>query len=327
MWKYKLMLPVKKDVEPVSLGEGDTPLIPSKSHRRLFVKFEGANPTGSFKDRGMTLAVTIAKYIGARSVVVASTGNTSASAAAYAARAGLECLVYLPKGSVARGKLFQALLHGAKVVEVDGNFDEALEEVVARYVDKASGHVYPLNSVNPWRLEGQKTIAFEIYQQLGFVPDNVIVPVGNAGNIYAIWKGFRELREVGVTDRVPRMIGVQAEGASPVFKTWLAKADELVPVERPYTVATAIKIGRPVNWLKALTAVRESKGFMLSVSDAMIMEALKTLARNEGIGVEPASAAPLAGYRVAVEQGLIGRDETTVLIATGHALKDPEVRF
>jgi threonine synthase len=326
VWRYRELLPLAEWVKPVSLGEGGTPLVRVErvAGPHVFVKFEGSNPTGSFKDRGMTVGVTIAKGLGVEGVVVASTGNTAASAAAYAARAGLRCLIYLPRGGVARGKLAQALLHGAEVVEVDGFFDDALELVLEEYVERSPSKLYPLNSVNPWRLEGQKTLAFELVDELGYTPDVVVVPVGNAGNISAIWKGFRELRDLGVISGTPRMIGVQATGAAPLAKTWSTRSRELQVVEEPRTIASAIRIGRPVNWVKALKAVEESRGALLTVSDEEILEAMKMLARLEGLGVEPSSAASLAGYLKALEEGLVDRGETVVLVATGHALKDPD---
>ena len=327
VWRYRELLPLAEWVNPVSLGEGGTPLVrvDRAADPHVFVKFEGSNPTGSFKDRGMTVGVTIAKGLGVEGVVVASTGNTAASAAAYAARAGLRCLVYLPRGGVARGKLAQALLHGAEVVEVEGFFDDALELVLEEYVERSYSKLYPLNSVNPWRLEGQKTLAFELVDELGNTPDVVVVPVGNAGNISAIWKGFRELRDLGVISGTPRMIGVQATGAAPLAKTWSTGSRELQVVEEPRTIASAIRIGRPVNWVKALKAVEESRGALLTVSDEEILEAIKMLARLEGLGVEPSSAASLAGYLKALEEGLVDRGETVVLVATGHALKDPDI--
>jgi threonine synthase len=327
VWRYRELLPLAEWVKPISLGEGGTPLVrvDRAAGPHVFVKFEGSNPTGSFKDRGMTVGVTIAKGLGVEGVVVASTGNTAASAAAYAARAGLRCLVYLPRGGVARGKLAQALLHGAEVVEVDGFFDDALELVLEEYVERSYSKLYPLNSVNPWRLEGQKTLAFELVDELGNTPDVVVVPVGNAGNISAIWKGFRELRDLGMISETPRMIGVQATGAAPLAKTWSTGSRELQVVEEPRTIASAIRIGRPVNWVKALKAVEESKGALLTVSDEEILEAIKMLARLEGLGVEPSSAASLAGYLKALEEGLVDGGETVVLVATGHALKDPNI--
>jgi len=327
VWRYRELLPLAEWVNPISLGEGGTPLVKvvRAAGPHVFVKFEGSNPTGSFKDRGMTVGVTIAKGLGVEGVVVASTGNTAASAAAYAARAGLRCLVYLPRGGVARGKLAQALLHGAEVVEVEGFFDDALELVLEEYVERSYSKLYPLNSVNPWRLEGQKTLAFELVDELGYTPDVVVVPVGNAGNISAIWKGFRELRDLGVISGTPRMIGVQATGAAPLAKTWSTGSRELQVVEEPRTIASAIRIGRPVNWVKALKAVEESRGALLTVSDEEILEAIRMLARLEGLGVEPSSAASLAGYLKALEEGLVDRGETVVLVATGHALKDPDI--
>lgn len=327
VWRYKELLPVADGIEPVTLGEGGTPLIrlSNLSSGEAYLKFEGANPTGSFKDRGMTVGATIAKRLGVKGVVVASTGNTAASAAAYAARAGLRCYVILPRGGVAVGKLAQAVLHGAIVREVEGTFDLALEEVLNEFAGGGRGELYPLNSYNPWRLEGQKTIAYEVVDELGRAPDAVVVPVGNAGNISAIWKGFRELRELGVIDETPRMIGAQAEGASPLVRTWRERSDRLLPVESPRTVASAIRIGRPVNWLRALRAVEESHGAFVSVSDGEILRAMVDLARAEGVGVEPAGAASLAGYRRAMEEGLLDGKESVVLIGTGHALKDPGV--
>ncbi|MEM2020894.1 MAG: threonine synthase [Zestosphaera sp.] len=330
VWSYRELLPLSNDVEPVSLGEGGTPLIPLnritqalKTRSNAYMKLEGTNPTGSFKDRGMTVGVTIARYTGVNGVVVASTGNTAASAAAYSARVGLKCVVMLPKGGVAKGKVSQALLHGAEVVEVDGVFDDALDRVFTDVVLSGRRTLYPLNSYNPWRLEGQKTIAFEVVEELGRVPDFLIVPVGNAGNISAIWKGFKELQSYGLIDRTPRMIGVQSEGAAPLVMTWVKHCESLQVVESPRTVATAIRIGKPVNWLKALKAVRESGGTLISVSDNELLESMKTLARVEGVGVEPAGAVTLAGYIRAIEEGLISEDDV-VLVGTGHALKDPD---
>lgn len=332
VWKYKELLPLGNDIKPITMGEGGTPLIKlSRVMEALningieaYVKFEGANPTGSFKDRGMTVGVTIAKYIGVKGVIVASTGNTAASAAAYAARAGIKCIVVLPKGGVAKGKIAQALLHGAEVMELDGTFDDALEEVFMNVTSSNSRDLYPLNSYNPWRLEGQKTIAFEVVDELGIVPDAVIVPVGNAGNISAIWKGFKELYRYGLIRELPRMIGIQAEGAAPLASAWSRGLDTPQFIEKPMTIASAIRIGRPVNWMKAVRAVRESKGTFISVTDEEILESIKILARFEGIGVEPASATTLAGLIKAYNNGIIERNSTVVLIATGHALKDPD---
>uniref|UniRef100_A0A7J3JNP0 Threonine synthase n=1 Tax=Ignisphaera aggregans TaxID=334771 RepID=A0A7J3JNP0_9CREN len=329
VWRYRELLPLNDKVTPVTLNEGGTPLIPLTraitGSFRVYVKFEGGNPTGSFKDRGMTVGVTIAKSIGVEGVIVASTGNTAASAAAYAARAGLKCIVVLPRGAVAKGKVAQALLHGAEIREVDGVFDDALEDVFTEVVMNGGRKLYPLNSYNPWRLEGQKTIAFEIVDELGSAPDTVIVPVGNAGNISAIWKGFKELYSYGLINRLPRMIGVQATGSAPLAITWESKVDKLHVIENPQTIASAIRIGKPVNWLKALKAVKESNGAFIKVTDDEILAAMRMLAVLEGIGVEPASAASFAGFIKLANRGLIDKDEVVVLIATGHALKDPDI--
>ena len=285
------------------------------------MKLEGANPTGSFKDRGMTVAVSMAKYLGVKVVVCASTGNTSASMSAYAARAGLKSLVVLPKGKVAKGKLMQAMLHGATLAFVNGSFDDALRLVI-RLAEEYP--VYILNSLNPWRIEGQKTLAFEIADEMG-IPDWVVVPVGNGGNISAIWKGFKELKEVGLVNKLPKLAGVQAAGAAPLVKAFREGLSKPKFVDNPETVATAIRIGRPVNWPRALRAVRESGGILTAVTDDEILKAQKLLARLEGLGVEPASAASLAGLIKLREEGIIDADETVVLVATGHALKDPDI--
>lgn len=315
LWKYRSLLPVKR--EPVTLHEGGTPLY-SFEHdgkTKIFIKHEGLNPSGSFKDRGMTVGVTKAVELGKKSVICASTGNTSASMAMYAGRAGLRAYVILPSGKVALGKLAQAIMHGARVIAIRDNFDMALK--IVRDIAKKKG-IYLLNSVNPFRLEGQKTIAYEIVDQLGYVPDAVFVPVGNAGNISAIYKGFKELKEAGFTETIPRMIGVQAEGADPVYRAFIEGKKDIEAVRNPETIATAIRIGNPVNAKKALNAVYESKGMVLRVSDEEIVNAQKMLAR-QGIGVEPASASSLAG--------LLKEDfdfDTAVCIATGNLLKDPE---
>lgn len=324
LWKYESFIPVERRV---SLNEGGTPLYRLENLQKelgiveLYVKNEGANPTGSFKDRGMTVGVSKALELGMDKVICASTGNTSASLAAYSAKAGIKSYVLVPSGKIALGKLAQAIVYGAKVVPVRGNFDDALRVVV-----KASRElgVYMLNSINPFRLEGQKTIAFEIFDQLGFVPDNIILPVGNAGNISAIWKGFKELFQAGFIGKLPRMIGIQAEGASPLAKAWKEKK-EFKPEEKPDTVATAIRIGNPANWRKAWLAAEESKGFFESVSDEEILRAQKLLASKEGIFVEPASASSLAGLVKLKELDLINSDESYVLITTGHGLKDPNI--
>ncbi len=309
-------------LDPITLHEGNTPLLPSPRLARavgfrgaLYLKYEGLNPTGSFKDRGMTTAITQAVAEGARAVICASTGNTAASAAAYAARAGLQAIVLVPAGKIAMGKLAAAMAYGATVLAVEGNFDEALA-LVRRAVE-----VYPIalvNSLNPYRLEGQQTAAFEICDQLGRAPDWLCIPVGNAGNITAYWKGFRAYHQAGRINALPHLLGVQAEGAAPLVLGH--------PVERPETIATAIRIGRPARGPEALQAVQESGGRFLAVSDAEILEAWRMLAALEGLFVEPASAASIAGLRRALAQGLIPSSaEAIVAVLTGHGLKDPEI--
>ncbi len=326
VWGYKRLLPVPRGVKPISLSEGWTPLIRSEKLeellgiKRVYVKFEGANPTGSFKDRGMTIAVSLAWSIGIRDYVVASTGNTAASAAAYVSKAGGKCWVLLPRGGVAKGKLAQVFLHGARLVEVEGVFDDAL-----RVALESSKILYPLNSFNPWRLEGQKTLAFEIVEQLGFeTPNWVVVPVGNAGNISAIWKGFKELFENDLILSTPHMAGIQAEKASPIATAWKKRLDKPLFTDKPETIASAIRIGKPINWPKAWRAVDESGGMFETVSDPEILEAQKLLARSTGIAVEPASAASLAGLIKLRSTGDIDSSDTVVIIATGHGLKDTD---
>ena len=329
VWRYRELLPIKREDMKISLGEGGTSLnrcirlSRDLGLRNLFVKNEGENPTGSFKDRGMTIGVTKALEMGMRKVACASTGNTSASLAAYAARAGIECIVLIPSGKVAFGKLTQAIIHGAKVIQIRGNFDEALK--IVRKIC-LSHPIYLLNSLNPFRLEGQKTTAFEIRDQLGGeIPDKIVVPVGNAGNISAIWKGFVELRELGLIEDTPQMIGVQAEGAAPIANSLGKGLSKVEFVDNPETVATAIRIGSPVNWKKAVRAVKESNGLVEKVSDEEILEAQRILARSEGLFVEPASAASIAGLIKLVKRGLIEKDELVVCILTGHGLKDPNI--
>jgi len=325
MWKYKEFMPVDHSLI-VSLEEGGTPFcrcdkLGDDLGVELYVKVEGSNPTGSFKDRGMSVGITKALELGVDTVGCASTGNTSASLAAYAARAGLRCVVLLPAGKVALGKLAQAMFHGAEVISVRGNFDEALEAVTALALE---GQLYLLNSVNPFRLEGQKSIGFEIVDDLGWKsPDRIILPVGNAGNISAIWKGITEFHEAGFIKDLPRMTGIQAEGAAPIVQAVFQGAEDIVPVEDPETVATAIRIGAPVSAKKALRAIYESDGMAETVTDAEILDAQKLLARREGIGVEPASAASIAGLKKLVESGQINKGEQIVCIVTGHLLKDP----
>jgi len=329
VWKYREFMPVASDARIVTLTEGGTPLHNVSNLREdtgvkeLYVKNEGANPTGSFKDRGMTLGVTKALELGASAVACASTGNTSASLAAFAAVARLSCIVLLPTGKTAMGKLSQAILHGAKVIAINGNFDDALE-LVRQACDEMN--IYLLNSVNPWRLEGQKSLGFEIVDQLAWdVPDRIIVPVGNCGNSSAIWKGLKEFQEHGFIDKMPKITGIQAEGAAPVVHAYRDGLDDVIPVENPETIATAIRIGAPVSAPKTLQAVRESGGVMESVSDEEILAAQRLLAKSEGIGVEPASASTIAGLKKLLESGEIDRDERIVCVATGHALKDPEI--
>ena len=328
VWRYLDYLPVKDSKKIVSLCEGGTPLYKCDNLakelglKELYVKNEGANPTGSFKDRGMTMGVTRANELGVDVVGCASTGNTSASLAAYSARANKKCIVLLPSGNVALGKLAQAMFYGAKVIQIGGNFDDALL-MVRKLAEE--GRLYLLNSVNPFRLEGQKTIGFEICDQLDWeVPDRVILPVGNAGNISAIWKGFKEFKETGITDKLPKMTGIQAEGASPIVEAFKKGLKTIVPEEHPETIATAIRIGNPVNYPKALDAIYSSGGLAESVSDEEITAAQKLLARKEGIFVEPASAASIAGLIKLIEMDAIDRDEKIVCITTGNGLKDPD---
>jgi threonine synthase len=319
--RYRGLLAEPDEEFPISLGEGGTPLIPARRLGRelglehLFLKFEGTNPTGSFKDRGMVLAVNRAVRAGAAAVVCASTGNTSASAAAYAAAAGLPCHVVLPAGKVARGKLAQALAAGARLVMVDGNFDEALA-AVRRLGEEGAAAV--VNSINPDRIAGQQTIAWEIVDALGGSPDAVALPVGNAGNITAAWAGFVRYAQGGITPqgRRPRMLGFQADGAAPIVRG--------APVERPDTVATAIRIGNPASWQGAVAARDESGGVIEAIPDDEIMEMQRRIIGLEGVFCEPASAAGVAGMARLAAEGRIGPSETVVCILTGHGLKDPD---
>lgn len=318
--RYASFLPVTEATPVVTLLEGNTPLIPVPrlvaaigGRFDLYLKYEALNPTCSFKDRGMTLAVTKAKERGAKAVVCASTGNTSASAAAYAARAGLRCVVLLPKGKIAQGKLAQALLHGATTIAIEGNFDDALR-IVRELGD--GGEIEVVNSINPVRIEGQKTAAFEICDVLGDAPDFHFLPVGNAGNITAYWKGFQEYRAAEKSDTLPRMMGWQAAGAAPIVLGH--------PVEFPETVATAIRIGNPASWQPALAAAKESDGAIESVTDAEILYAYQLLAQTEGLMVEPACAAPLAGLIKCIAAGRIPDGSLVTATMTGHGLKDPD---
>ena len=314
---YRDRLPVSDRTPVITLNEGNTPLLeaPKLSEQvgaRVFLKIEGANPTGSFKDRGMTVAISKAAEEGAKVVVCASTGNTSASAAAYAARAGMIAAVIIPDGHVALGKLAQALIHGAKVVAVRGSFDDALN--VVRKLGERGG-VTVVNSINPFRIEGQKTAAFEICDALGEAPDVHCIPVGNAGNISAYWKGYGEYATDGLTKKRPRMLGWQAAGSAPLV------LGEVVP--HPETIATAIRIGNPARWDAAIEARDASGGAIGAVTDAQILDAYRLLASLEGVFVEPASAASVAGLLLGATQGLVERDEIVVCTVTGHGLKDP----
>lgn len=322
--KYREFLPVSYKTPVVTLNEGHTPLVPSPVLSKMtgcqvYLKCEGLNPTGSFKDRGMTMAISKAVEEGSRAVICASTGNTSASAAAYAARAKLRCVVLLPDGAIAMGKLAQAMIHGARVLAIRGNFDRALElvrEISAQYP------ITLVNSINPYRIEGQKTGAFEICDALGSAPDFHAIPVGNAGNITAYWKGYKEYESVGRARFLPRMLGFQASGAAPIVRG--------KPVVNPKTIATAIKIGRPASWQSAVAARDESRGLIDMVTDAEILKAYKILASSEGIFAEPASCASVAGILKCARRGYFQKEHkgkntpTIVCILTGHGLKDPD---
>lgn len=315
---YREFLPINENTPMISLNEGNTPLIPlprlsEKIGVELYVKVEGANPTGSFKDRGMVMAVAKAKEAGSHTIICASTGNTSASAAAYAARAGLRCIVVIPNGKIAMGKLAQAVMYGAEIFAIEGNFDEALK-MVRRLSDMAP--ITLVNSVNPYRIEGQKTAAFEICDQLGKAPDVLAIPVGNAGNITAYWKGFKEYHAAKQTG-LPQMRGFEAEGAAAIVRNQV--------IENPETIATAIRIGNPASWEKAVQAATESNGKIDEVSDAEILEAYKLLAREEGIFAEPASCASIAGVMKQRKRNEIRKGSTVVAVLTGNGLKDPAI--
>jgi threonine synthase len=318
--RYAEHLPVTPETPIISLNEGTTPLLAAPNFVEaiggkfdLYLKFEGLNPTCSFKDRGMTLAVSKAKERGAEIVICASTGNTSASAAAYAARAKMKCVVLLPNGKIALGKLAQALMYGATTIAIEGNFDEALR--IVRELGE-TGKVEVVNSVNPVRIEGQKTAAFEICDALGDAPDFHFLPVGNAGNITAYWKGYKEYNTAEKSDTLPRMFGFQAAGAAPIVDGH--------PIAEPNTVATAIRIGNPASWQGATTAIQESNGHIDKVTDEEILAAYKLIARTEGVFVEPACAAPLAGLIKCVQAGMIPEGSLLAATMTGHGLKDPD---
>ncbi|MBB6177572.1 MULTISPECIES: threonine synthase [Anoxybacillus] len=323
MWRgllhhYRDYLPVTDQTPMLSLNEGNTPLIPlihlsEKLGVELYVKTEGTNPTGSFKDRGMVMAVAKAKEEGSDTIICASTGNTSAAAAAYAARANMRCIIVIPDGKIALGKLAQAVMYGAEIVAIQGNFDHALK-MVRRLSEIAP--VTLVNSVNPYRIEGQKTAAFEICEQLGQAPDILAIPVGNAGNITAYWKGFKQFHEKHGT-KLPEMRGFEAEGAAAIVRNEV--------IENPETIATAIRIGNPASWEYAVQAANESGGKIDEVTDEQILNAYRLLAREEGIFAEPASCASVAGVMKQVESGEIAKGSRVVAVLTGNGLKDPNV--
>ena len=328
VWRFREFLPFTEDIEVVSLGEGNTPLYDAPRSAdycrlsQLKLKHQGCNPTGSFKDTGMTVAVTQARRLGARRVVCASTGNTAASLAAYAARADLSCSIVVPSGQVSHAKLAQALDYGAKVLEVDGNFDTCMNVIRELAADES---IYLVNSINPFRIEGQKTVAFELAEQLEWrVPDHLLVPGGNLGNSSAFGKGFRELLECGLIDRAPKITVVQAEGAAPFARFYSDEKHQMfVNEEHPQTLASAIKIGAPVSWQKAWRAVRETGGGVVTVTEQEIADA-KAIIGRDGIGCEPASATTVAGIRKLVARGEIKEHEDIVAVLTGHLLKDTD---
>lgn len=317
--EYREYLPITDKTPLITLHEGNTPLIKAEKIGKelggieLYFKYDGLNPTGSFKDRGMVMAVAKALEDGSKAIMCASTGNTSASAAAYAARSGIQCIVVIPDGNIALGKLAQALMYGAKVIAIKGNFDGALKAVVD------ITNKYPItlvNSINPFRLQGQKTSAFEICDTLGKAPDYLAIPVGNAGNISAYWMGFKEYKENGNVSNLPKMIGFEAEGSAAIVQNRV--------IENPQTLATAIKIGNPASWKLAVNAANESNGFIDSVTDDEILEAYKMLTREEGIFAEPASAASLAGVIKTYKAGKLKKGDVVVSVLTGNGLKDPD---
>ncbi|SFM38348.1 threonine synthase [Gracilibacillus orientalis] len=315
--EYKEYLPIEENTPLISLHEGNTPLIKldkfsEKFDVNVYAKFEGLNPTGSFKDRGMVMAMAKAVEEGAKAVICASTGNTSASAAAFAARAGLKCIVVIPEGKIAQGKLAQAVMYGAEIYSIKGNFDDAL-----RYVRKLaeSGDVALVNSVNPYRIEGQKTASFEVCDALGKAPEYLFIPVGNAGNITAYWKGFKEYHEMKSTG-LPKMMGFEASGAAAIVQNRV--------FENPETVGTAIRIGNPATWQGAVNARDESNGEIDEITDEEMIEAYQWIAQNEGIFAEPASCASVAGLLKKIEEGKIEKGSTIVTVLTGNGLKDPD---
>ncbi len=321
MRKWREFLPITEKTPIITLGEGNTPLIRARNIEKefalnfeLYLKYEGANPTGSFKDRGMVMAVAKALEEGAVAIACASTGNTSASAAAYAARTGLKCIVIIPKKAIALGKLAQALAAGATVIAIEGNFDDGLR-IIRELTQK-----YPItlvNSLNPYRLEGQKTAAFEVCEVLGEAPDYLAIPVGNAGNISAYGMGFKEFKKIGRINKLPKMLGFQAEGAAPIVENRV--------IENPETIATAIRIGNPAHWQRAVNTVKELGGGFYKVSDEEILEAYKTVVRREGVFVEPASAASIAGVIKLSRERFFKEGSKVVCVLTGHGLKDPNI--
>ncbi len=319
--EYREYLPVTEKTPVVTLQEGNTPLYPTRRLNmainpdiEIYLKYDGGNPTGSFKDRGMTMAVSKAKEKGAQSIICASTGNTSAAAAAYGASAGLDVFVLIPDGKIALGKLAQAMAYGARVMQIRGNFDQALKIVTEI---SAGFPITLVNSINPFRIEGQKTAAFEVIDQLGQAPDYHFLPVGNAGNITAYWKGYQEYLAAGKSKKLPKMMGWQAEGAAPIVRGHV--------VEKPSTIATAIRIGNPASWKGAEAAAEESHGNIDMVTDEEILEAYKLIASLEGVFCEPASAASVAGVIKANKAGLFHPGDKVVCTLTGHGLKDPDV--
>lgn len=324
VWKgllreYKSYLPITDKTPLITLNEGNTPLIKAEKIGEklggieLYFKYDGLNPTGSFKDRGMVMAVAKALEEGSKAIMCASTGNTSASAAAYAARSNIQCIVLIPDGNIALGKLAQALMYGAKVIAINGNFDDALKSVI----DITNNYPITLvNSINPYRLQGQKTSAFEICDTLGKAPDYLAIPVGNAGNISAYWIGFKEYKDKNIVSNLPKMIGFEAEGSAAIVKNKI--------IENPQTLATAIKIGNPASWKLAVNAANESEGFIDSVRDDEILEAYSMLAKEEGIFAEPASAASLAGIIKTYKAGKLKKGDIIVSVLTGNGLKDPD---
>lgn len=324
IWKgllreYKSYLQVNDKTPLITLNEGNTPLIKAEKIGEklggieLYFKYDGLNPTGSFKDRGMVMAVAKALEEGSKAIMCASTGNTSASAAAYAARSNIQCIVLIPDGNIALGKLAQALMYGAKVIAINGNFDDALKSVI----DITNNYPITLvNSINPYRLQGQKTAAFEICDALGKAPDYLAIPVGNAGNISAYWMGFKEYKEKNIVSNTPKMIGFEAEGSAAIVKNKI--------IENPQTLATAIKIGNPASWKLAVNAANESEGFIDFVTDDEILEAYSMMSKEEGIFAEPASAASLAGIIKTYKSGKLKTGDIVVSVLTGNGLKDPD---